>query len=1075
MFRNSAESWKLFVSTVLLICCLSSASWADVPMLIPGVTFDHLTCEYLDNPEGIDTTSPRLSWEEKSLSKSYTQSSYRIIVASSPALLRAGIGDLWDTGKVNSPRTLLCSYAGIPLKSRRHCWWAVRAWDGRGQLSAWSKPATFSMGLLSPQDWKASWIGKDLQATTTDFSALSGARWIWFPDAGQPSIAAPVGERYFRTVVTLPDHRAVKRARFIGTADNEFTLYVNGKLAGGSTSWYQVQSLDVSRLIHSGENLLAVRTQNNDENGPNPAGLIGALKIEYRDGSVSITPTGGAWKSSQTETAGWATPGYVDSTWQLARDLGPDGMQPWGDLAEANFSTYLPLPARYLRREFNTRRQVASATAYVCGLGFSQLYVNGKPATDHVMDPALSDYRKADYYVMMDVTRLMQTGRNVIAAVLGNGRFYAPRKSIPITTENFGIPRLLVQLEITYADGSRQIVVSDRSWKVTDQGPIRANNEYDGEVYDARMAMVGWTLPGFVPAPKRWAAADILQAPEGILCSQMLEPMRVTGIVHPVKISSPSAAKYIVDMGQTFYGAVRLKLHGKRGATVHLTSAYALLPDGTLKTADNRSALATDSYTFMGSGEEVWNPIFKGQGFRRVQVTGFPGKPVVSNFEGLIEHSDVRPVGSFSCSNPLINKIHGAMRTGMTMFLRSAPLDPDRDERQAWMGDPAKDSESEAYNFDVAAFYTKWMDDVRRSQRPDGTIPDVAMYWKQGSGVEWPSVFTIIPDWFTGFYADTGLERKNYEAMKKWVIAMQRQHGRSDGTLEGVGYGDWCDTYTIGGKVGDNGLTPLDLVATAYQYNNERILQHAAERLGKTDDALSWRSSGDALSAAFLHKFYDPATNTFTSGTQCSYVLPLAFGLVPSDPSQRQAIISNLVRDIMVTHDKHLTVGLIGNQWLLQVLTDCGRADVAWSLVTQTTRPSWGYMTSRGSDTIWERWDYDTRDPGMNSESLLIQAGNVDAWFYQTLAGINYDPQKPGFSHIIIHPQMLGDLKWVVCHFNSPHGMIVSEWTRSGKNVTLSITIPANTTATVTTPDGIAHEIGSGKWVLKSLMRSVPN
>ena len=229
-----------------------------------------------------------------------------------------------------------------------------------------------------------------------------------------------------------------------------------------------------------------------------------------------------------------------------------------------------------------------------------------------------------------------------------------------------------------------------------------------------------------------------------------------------------------------------------------------------------------------------------------------------------------------------------------------------------------------------------------------------------------------------------------------------------------------------------------------------------------------WRSMGDALSVAFLRKFFDPATNTYTSGTQCSYVLPLAFGLVPPEPARRQTIIDNLVHDILVTHDGHLTVGLVGNQWLLQVLSDCGRADVAWSLVTQTTRPSWGYMIERGSNTIWERWDYDTRDPGMNSESLLIQAGNVDAWFYQTLGGIHYDPVKPGFAHILLHPQMLGDLTWVRCHFDSPHGRIVSDWTRTGQSVTLSVTIPANTTATVTTPDGVAHEMPSGHWTLTS-------
>ena len=317
MFRNIAESWKLFVPAVLLICCLSLASRAEAPMPAPGVTFSHLTCEYLVNPEGIDTIAPRLSWEEKSPAKSYLQSSYRIIVASSSALLRAGKGDLWDSGKVNSPRTLLCSYGGTPLKSRRRCWWAVRAWDTRGQLSAWSQPATFSMGLLSPQDWKASWIGKDARRPKPYLSALSGARWIWFPDAGQPSIAAQVGKRYFRSVVNVPGHSPVKRASFVGRGDNQFTFYVNGKQAGGSTSWYQVQSLDVSRYIHSGHNLIAIKAQNNDENGPNPAGLIGnqwLLQVLTDCGRADV-----AWSLvTQTARPSWGcmTSRGADTIWE---------------------------------------------------------------------------------------------------------------------------------------------------------------------------------------------------------------------------------------------------------------------------------------------------------------------------------------------------------------------------------------------------------------------------------------------------------------------------------------------------------------------------------------------------------------------------------------------------------------------------------------------------------------------------------------------------------------------------------------------------------------------------------------
>ncbi|MCW3058479.1 MAG: inverting alpha-L-rhamnosidase, partial [Capsulimonas sp.] len=871
----------------------------------------------------------------------------------------------------------------------------------------------------------------------------------------------------------LPNVKTIKRAQFVGTADNAFTLYVNGKEAGKSDDWRTPQMIDVAPLLHDGANILAVQARNNPgenlgDTNPTPAGFLGALKIEYVDGETNLFQTGSEWKSSETAGAGWNANGFEDGVWKAAMDLGAYGMQPWGDFNAAGDARYPLLPAEYLRREFTASKKIVRATAYVCGLGLFQLFVNGKPATDHMMDPVLSDFEKADYYVTTDVTHLMRNGANAVGVVIGNGRYHTPRMVEPYSSQNFGAPRVLAQIEITYSDGSQQTISSDQSWKMTDQGPIRSNNEYDGEIYDARMELSGWAEPGYIASSTLWTAPDIMPAPGGTLVAQMIEPMRVTRIVKPIKITSPKPGVYVLDMGATFYGNIRLKARGKRGDTVQITSAYALNPDGTLKTADNRSALSTDRYTFAGDGMETWNPVFRGQGLRRFQVTGFHGTPKLENFEGLDIHTDVRPVGNFSCSNDTVNKIHTAMVTGMKMFLRGAPLDPDRDERMPWEGDPAKDSESNAYNFDVAAFYTKWMQDIRRSQREDGSLPSVSMYWKLGNGLEWPSVYSIIPDWYTGFYGDTGLQQDHYEALKRWVLAMQRIHALPDGTTQGVDWGDWCDGYTIGGKIPDNGKTPLDLVASTYHYNNVRIAQRAAERFGKTDDARMWRELADGLAKAFLARFFDPATCTYTSGTQCSYVLPLAFGLAPSDPAQRQKIVDNLANDILVTHDGHLTVGLIGNQWLMQVLTDYGRGDVAWKLATQTTRPSWGYMVKSGSNTIWERWDYDTRDPGMNSEALLIQAGNVDAWFYQTLGGIHYDPKQPGFSHIVIKPHMLGDLQWVKCSFDSPKGMIVSNWTREGRNVTMNVTIPANATATVTTPDGVSREMASGRWVLKS-------
>ncbi|MGD0731593.1 MAG: family 78 glycoside hydrolase catalytic domain [Terracidiphilus sp.] len=787
-----------------------------------------------------------------------------------------------------------------------------------------------------------------------------------------------------------------------------------------------------------------------------------SINIEY--GGKALAPASRyTWKvrvwDAEGTASGWSKPATFSTglkQWS-AKWIGHDGAGTllWEDTH--------PLPARYLRREFAVTKRVTRATAYVCGLGFFNLYLNGAKVSQDVMDPALSEYDKAAYVVTFDVTDRLHAGANALGVILGNGRFYGPRLQEGLQFTRFGYPKLLLQLEVEYQDGTKTTVVSDQSWRLTTEGPIRANNEYDGEEYDARMEMPGWDRAGFDDT--KWKQAEIVHPPGGALSAQTIEPMKVTEIMHPVGITNPAPGTYIVDMGQSFYGTVRLKAAGPRGTQVRMVSAYSLNPDGSLKTADNRTAASTDVYTFKGQGMEVWNPEFRGQGFRRVQVTGFPGTPTVDNFEGLVIHTAAEPVGEFESSNQLINKIHTSMWWGMRMFMRSAPLDPDRDERQAWTGDPAKDAESEAYNFNVEPFYATWMDDVESTQRGDGSLPDVTMYWLFGYGVEWPSVFTIIPDWFIDFYGDRRVAETHYDAMKKWVLAM-RMHEVSDGTLEAASYGDWCDTYTIGGKVSDNGATPRNLVSTAYQYHNERIMERLAQSMGHAEDQRQFSQLADKLKIAYNRKFLDPQTHTYLGATQTGYVLALAFGLAPTE--QRDAIIANLVDDIMVKHNGHLSVGLIGMQWLMQTLTDIGRADVAWTIATQTTRPSWGYMFSKGSTTIWERWDYDTRDPGMNSEALLIQAGNADAWFYQTLAGIR--PAAPGFKKILIQPTILGDLTWVKAHFDSPYGRIVSDWKIEGKQLTMDVTIPVNTTATIVVPgkNGGKHEVGSGHYQFTS-------
>jgi alpha-L-rhamnosidase len=994
-----------------------------VPVTDAGaVSAAELKCNGLVQPVLRISDAPTFGWMLQSSQPNERQSAYQVVVDGA-----------WDSGQISSDQSFNIAYSGKSLAPCRQYTWRVRVWDSKHKPSTWSNAATFYTG---PDEWSAKWIGLD----EPGWHGLFASRWIWYPE-GNPEQSAPVGTRYFRRTVSLPKDATVRAASLSVVADNTFELRINGQEVGESTTSVHLTKFDVTAHLHAGNNRINLAVINFGS-GPNPAGLLVSLHIQLGDGSVVDLTTDQDWESSIDKQA-----------WVASKVLGDYGMSPWGMVGLEG----IPLPARYLRHEFNVRKQIVRATAYVCGLGFFDLSVNGQPISDDIMDPALSDYNKTCYYLAFDITTQVRAGKNALGVVLGNGRYFAPKGVLG--ADIYGFPKLIVQAKLDYSDGTSEMIDTDQTWRVTTDGPIRANNEYNGETYDARLAMPGWDTAGFDDS--HWSPAELTKAPDGPLFPQTVEPMRITRILKPISISKAIDGSYIVDMGQNFYGTIRIKAEAPRGTEIRLTSAYSLKADGTLKTADNRNARCTDIYTFAGNGTETWNPRFKGQGFRHVRVTGFPGVLTVDNFEGLVIHTDVEPVGSFECSNELVNHIHSNLCWGARMFLRSAPLDPDRDERQAWMGDPAKDSESEAYNWDVSCFYRKWMVDVQQSQRPDGSIPSVAMYWDMGDGVEWPAVFTIIPDWFIDFYGDENVARIHYDAMKKWVLAMRR-HERPDGTLTATSYGDWCDTYTMGGKIDDYGHTPRDLISSAYQYHNYRIIQRLAKLFGKPDDEKTFSDLSSNMKRAFNRRFFDPKTNVYFGDTQCAYLLPLTFGLVPDD--HREAVVNKLVDDILIKHNGHLSVGLVGMQWLMQTLTDVGRPDVAWIIATQTTSPSWGYMVSKGATTIWERWDYETRDPGMNSEALLIQAGNLDAWFYQTVAGIR--PGSPGFKHILIKPNPLGDLTWVKCHFDCPYGRIESNWQRNDHQLVMDVTVPVNTTATIVIPgkNGTTHEVESGHY-----------
>jgi len=710
------------------------------------------------------------------------------------------------------------------------------------------------------------------------------------------------------------------------------------------------------------------------------------------------------------------------------------------------------LPARQLRQEFSVSKKIRRATVYFAGLGLSELYLNGKKVGDHVLSPGLTEYSNRVFYVTHDVTRQIHRGRNALGVWLGNGRFFAPRPTTSNATRSYGYPQLLLQLELEFTDGTRELIVSDATWKITMAGPIRANNEYDGETYDARREMPGWADPGFPDAS--WSPARGVSAPTGELRAQMIAPIRVTGTLPAIRLTEPKPGVFVYDFGQNLVGWAQLKVRGPVGTTVQLRFAETLQADGTLYTANLREAQVTDQYTLSGEGREAYEPRFTYHGFRYAEITGYPGRPTKASLVAKVVNDDVATAGDFNCSQPLINQFHENVRWGTRGNYRSLSTDcPQRDERQGWLGDRSGFARGETYQFDIAALYSKWVQDFADAQKDNGSMPDVCPpYWPfYSDNVTWPASTIIIPGALLDQYADTRIIARHYPSMEKWINYMSGFITNNIITKDS--YGDWCvppeSPELIHSKDPARQTAPA-ILATSYFAHCLNLMARYATLLEKPGEARRFAGWAEELKTALNLKFYRPEKGYYDNGSQTSCLLPLAFDLVPA--GERSRVFDHLVHKIEHESQGHIATGLIGGQWLNRVLTEGGRPDLVYRFATNTTYPSWGYMIKKGATTVWELWNGDTADPAMNSGNHVMLVGDFIIWLYENLAGIKTDPAQPGFKHLVMMPQLVGDLTFVKASHRSPYGLIRSEWQRTAGKFEWRVTIPPNSTATVFIP-----------------------
>jgi hypothetical protein len=1004
--------------------------------LFAGIFATNLGCGSWQNPLGVDDPNPRLSWQLQTTipgARAQAQSACQILVATSSNALASDLGGLWNSGKVilDSP---YIGYGGSGLVSEQQVFWKVRVWDQADQPSAWSSVGTWTMGLLSPTDWQGSWLA-------VPALSLSGCSWIWYPE-GSPASSAPVASRYFRKSFVVRSNSALTNATLLLTADNSFTAYINGTQVGQGQDWTTVTPVAVTSQLVSGSNILAIAAANGGTS-PNPAGLIGKLILSYADGQQINIQMDATWKAAKTSQTGWQLPSFNDSSWVAALLLGTYGMSPW--LTGVTIQTQSGLPI--FRREFVVQPGLQRAVVSICGLGQYELTANGTKVGDALLAPGWSKYDKTCLYDTLDLTSYLTNGGNALGVMLGNGMYNVPSSSrYSKFTGSFGLPKLLAQVHLFYANGTSQVIASDSQW-LTAPGPITFSSVFGGEDYDARLLSAGWNQAGFNGSG--WSPAALTGGPGGTLrgTSRAAPPIKAIQALQPIRTNVLSSSVIVYDLGQNASLIPSLTAHGQAGAVIQITPAELTNSAGTVNRASCGGGTAYWQYTLAGTGAEIWFPRFFYHGcrFLQVQLTAAPGfsqLPVVDNLQGVAIQSASAPVGDFSCSNDLFNRTRALIRWAQRNNLISILTDCPHRERLGWLEQYNLHGPSLRYEFDVGQLFSKTMQDMADSQTSAGLVPDIAPEYQVFSGgfrdsPEWGSSVIIVPWQHYLFTGDDTLLRRHYSEMTNYFKYLQNQAVNNFINYPN-GLGDW---YDIGPNApGYPQNTPVSLTADAYYCQDAQILAQVAAEIGQTGDASRFNSLAADIATAFNNAYYSPANGSYSTGSQTAQSMPLYLGLV--NPANQAAVSAALIANV---RSEGLTAGDIGHRYLLRALADMGRSDVVFDLHSGTNNPGYGYILNTGANSLTEGWD------GSGSQDHFM-LGHITEWFYHDLAGIQPDAAMPGFKHVIIKPSLVGGITWVNANYDSIRGEIGAYWALSNNLVALTVTIPVGSIGSVYLP-----------------------
>ena len=1096
------KTFKRALSVLLVVCmllsCIPAMSVAAVGTA--GTTaIQDLEVDQRTTPMGIDNTTPEFRWEMTSDVRGQKQTAYQIVV-------KNGDTTVWDSGKVESDVSNAIPYAGTALESSTRYTWTVTVWDKDGKELD-SQSSWFEMGLLhQAEDWAgASFIapnsGKEDSASATqyviDFDFVidsdnqgfcfgmkdSGTFVMWQvssfegPDTGMGDVV--LLRPHFKSGGAWAGYpgmagstvKAVDITEAIGYKASEIEgkqiherIVVDGaniKTYFGSAS--ATADTDISELKLADDytytstvpfNGVGFR-QGND--GPGHSQEITRYdNIIVKDFSGNVLYTNDFSDASK--------PGFEQAS--AAGEIGVvDGWLKVGSSQPVSEQIYVQKKADMagnsapmFRKDFEVKDGLVSARLYATSLGIYEAYINGSKVGDQKMAPGWTNYSDYIQYQTYDVTDMLKAGDNAIGAIVGNG-WYSGHVSTYGGVHKYGVDNAFIgKLVLTYADGTTQEVPTDTSWQSYTDGPYVETCNQNGETYDARKEVPGWANAGFDTTD--WLTTKVatkqtintkVDTTKVALVAQPEDPARVIEEL-PVKfLAKTGEDTYVYDIGQNISGILRINVKGEAGTTLKLRHGEMVYKDtNVLYTANLREAKATDYYTLKGDvNGETYEPSFTFHGFRYFEVSGLGYQPDPADITALVVHSELDRTGWVTTNNDLVNQLFSNVIWGQRDNYLSIPTDcPQRDERLGWTGDATTFSRTGSMNFDIDAFYTKFMRNVENARnKTTGAIYDIAP--REGHAVGegnhgWGDVAVVAPWTMFTAYADTGLLEENWTMMTEWIKYYVNKAG-DDLLLPADSYGDWLAVET----------SPKEVTATSYFAYSTSLMAKMATALGKTEEAKYYNDLFEKIRTAYVDAYVNTATGVIEGNTQTIYVMALYFNLI-EDSALRQKVAENLVSRIEAAN-WHLSTGFLGCELLLPALTEAGYTEIAYQLLLNTTYPSWLYPVVNGATTIWERWNsYIAEtgtfgDVGMNSFNHYSY-GSVTEWFYQYAAGIQYDWQNPGYKHFTIAPNPSTQLNQFKAEYESVYGRIVSDWALNGEAYTLNVTVPANTTATVVVP-----------------------